>query len=79
MIPGVMAVGMLLMGGAVGTLYDRVVFHAVRDFIDVVIPLVKYDYLVFNVADVFIVAGVIVFFLEPYLVKLSARKAPADG
>jgi len=73
------AVGMLVMGGALGNLYDRIFHTGVRDFIDFVIPLVKFDYPVFNAADVFIVAGVIIVFLEPYLNKRHTREEVPDG
>ena len=63
----------LMLGGAVGNLYDRVfiseqVFYAaepisgVRDFISMSVPGV-YRWPIYNVADVAIVAGVVVFVL----------------
>ncbi len=63
----------LLLGGALGNLYDRVFvemklngykesYQGVRDFIDVQIPGV-YNWPVFNVADIAIVAGVAIFVL----------------
>lgn len=53
----------LVLGGALGNLLDRFLVGGVRDFIDVVIPLVRYDYPVFNLADAYIVAGVVVYFI----------------
>lgn len=47
----------LLFGGIVGNLVDRVLFGYVRDFLDFYI--IKYDYPVFNVADIAIVIGII--------------------
>lgn len=47
----------LLTGGIVGNLLDRVLFGYVRDFFD--FYLFKYDYPVFNVADIAIVIGVL--------------------
>lgn len=47
----------LIMGGAIGNLYDRVFFGFVRDFIDVTIPLIGYRWPVFNVADSGITVG----------------------
>ena len=73
------AAGMLIMGGACGNLYDRLVHQAVRDFIDFVIPIINYNYPVFNLADVFIVAGVIVAVAEPYLSGRSRAGDAAHG
>ncbi len=47
-----------IVSGAVGNIIDRIHAGAVLDFIDVVIPVVRHDYPVFNVADILIVVGV---------------------
>lgn len=47
----------LLVGGIVGNLIDRVLYGYVRDFIDFYI--FKYDYPVFNIADIAIVIGIV--------------------
>ena len=47
----------LLLGGLAGNLIDRLIFGYVRDYIDLI--LIKYDYPVFNIADICIVIGVI--------------------
>lgn len=47
----------LLFGGLEGNLLDRIIFGYVRDFMD--FYLFKYDFPVFNVADICIVVGVI--------------------
>jgi len=74
------ATGILILGGALGNLYDRLFFseHMVRDFLDFIIPVARYDYPVFNLADVFIVVGVIIALAEPYLARRSSGKAK-DG
>ena len=43
-------------GGALGNLYDRIVFTAVPDFID--LHFLGFHWFVFNVADIFITVGV---------------------
>ena len=47
----------LLIGGLAGNLIDRIIYGYVRDFFDFYI--FKYDYPVFNVADVAIVVGIL--------------------
>lgn len=48
----------LILGGAIGNFVNRVIFGYVIDFID--IRIFRYDYPIFNLADIFIVLGVIV-------------------
>ena len=47
----------LILGGALGNFVNRVFYGSVIDFIDV--KIFGYDYPIFNMADVFIVIGVI--------------------
>ena len=47
----------MIMGGAIGNLYDRIFFKAVPDFIDFHIG--NFHWFIFNFADVFITLGVI--------------------
>ena len=48
---------LLIFGGAIGNLYDRILHNAVPDFIDLHIG--EFHWFVFNVADIFITIGVI--------------------
>ena len=48
----------LVLGGAVGNLYDRIAYGAVRDFFDVY--LFGWSYPVFNVADAALVVGIVI-------------------
>ena len=47
----------MIMGGALGNLYDRIFFLAVPDFLDFHVG--NFHWFVFNVADIFITIGVI--------------------
>jgi len=48
---------LMVVGGALGNLYDRIFFNAVPDFIDFHIG--EFHWFIFNVADMFISLGVI--------------------
>ena len=48
---------LMIMGGALGNLYDRIFFLAVPDFFDFHVG--NFHWFVFNVADIFITMGVI--------------------
>ena len=47
----------LIIGGALGNLFDRIYYYAVPDFID--LHLGNYHWFIFNVADIFITIGII--------------------
>ena len=47
----------MIIGGALGNLYDRITYFAVPDFIDFHID--NYHWFTFNIADIFISLGVI--------------------
>ena len=52
----------ILLGGIVGNLLDRVLFGYVRDFLDIYI--FKYNFPIFNIADICIVLGVIMLIIS---------------
>jgi len=51
----------MIIGGALGNLYDRIFFKAVPDFIDFHIG--SFHWFIFNVSDIFISTGVILMIL----------------
>ena len=48
---------LMILGGALGNVYDRIFYKAVPDFIDFHIG--NFHWFIFNVADIFITLGVI--------------------
>lgn len=50
---------MVILGGAVGNFIDRMLRGEVVDFIDVLIPVINYDFPIFNIADAALTIGVI--------------------
>ena len=62
----------LILGGALGNLYDRIFFGAVPDFIDFHIG--DFHWFVFNVADIFISIGVIIMILSEFMVTKTSNE-----
>ena len=56
-----------IIGGSLGNLFDRIYYYAVPDFID--LHLGNYHWFIFNVADIFITAGIIGLILIELLKK----------
>ena len=52
---------LIIFGGALGNLYDRIFFKAVPDFIDLHVG--DFHWFIFNIADIFITFGVIMLIL----------------
>ncbi|GKW44945.1 MULTISPECIES: signal peptidase II [unclassified Planococcus (in: firmicutes)] len=50
---------MIILGGAVGNFIDRMLRGEVVDFVDVLIPIINYDFPIFNVADAALTVGVV--------------------
>ena len=57
----------LVLGGALGNLYDRVLYFSVPDFID--IHFKDYHWFTFNIADIFISIGIIFLILKDFFLK----------
>ena len=57
----------LILGGAIGNLFDRIYYSAVPDFID--LHFQGFHWFVFNVADIFITFGVICLILDELFIK----------
>ena len=63
---------LMIFGGAIGNLYDRVFYKAVPDFIDVHVN--NFHWFIFNVADIFISIGVI----SMILIEIIGNKKKHD-
>ncbi|MDC0616153.1 signal peptidase II [Candidatus Pelagibacter sp.] len=61
----------LIAGGALGNFYDRIVFSAVPDFID--LHFHGFHWFVFNVADIFITVGVFCLILVEFFYKKNIK------
>ena len=57
----------IVVGGALGNLYDRLAYKAVPDFID--IHYNNFHWFTFNVADIFITIGILILILRNIFVK----------
>ncbi|MFF2794537.1 signal peptidase II [Lysinibacillus xylanilyticus] len=51
---------MLLLGGAIGNFIDRIFRGEVVDFVDVLIPVINYDFPIFNIADAALTMAVVI-------------------
>ena len=57
----------LILGGAIGNLYDRLIYYAVPDFIDFHIK--DFHWFTFNIADIFITLGIILIIIQDIALK----------
>ena len=57
----------IIIGGALGNFYDRLIYKAVPDFID--LHYNGFHWFTFNMADVFITLGIIAFILRSFFIK----------
>ena len=58
---------LMISGGALGNLFDRIFYRAVPDFIDLHIN--NFHWFIFNIADIFITIGVSLMILSEFIVK----------
>lgn len=57
----------IIIGGALGNFYDRLIYKAVPDFID--LHYDNFHWFTFNVADIFISIGILIFVIRSFFVK----------
>ena len=57
----------LILGGAIGNLYDRIIYFAVPDFIDFHVN--DFHWFTFNIADIFISLGIILIIIKDIIFK----------
>ena len=58
----------LILGGAIGNFYDRLTYKAVPDFVD--LHFDNFHWFTFNVADVFITIGILIFIINSFFEKI---------
>ena len=63
---------LLILGGSLGNLFDRLFYGSVPDFIDFHIG--NFHWFIFNIADIFITTGVICLILAELLYKKEANE-----
>ena len=61
----------LISGGAIGNLFDRIMFKSVPDFIDFHVN--NFHWFIFNIADIFITIGVLWLILAEFFVKKNMK------
>ena len=57
----------IIIGGALGNFYDRLIYNAVPDFID--LHYNKFHWFTFNIADILISIGIVLFIIRGFLLK----------
>ena len=63
---------LMIFGGAMGNLFDRIFYRAVPDFIDLHIN--NFHWFIFNIADIFITIGVFLMIMSEFIVKDTYEK-----
>ena len=62
---------LMIIGGAIGNLFDRLVYMAVPDFIDIYYE--GFHWFIFNIADIFITFGVICLIIFEIFIKKNTH------
>lgn len=57
----------IIVGGAIGNFYDRLIYKGVPDFID--LHFEKFHWFTFNLADIFISLGIFLYLIKDLFVK----------
>lgn len=65
---------MILLGGALGNFIDRIFRGEVVDFFHVLIPIINYDFPIFNIADAALTISVIMLILVMLLEERKDKK-----
>jgi signal peptidase II len=65
---------MLLLGGAIGNFIDRLFRGEVVDFLDVLIPVINYDFPIFNIADAALTISVVMLLIAIILEEKAGKK-----
>ena len=58
---------MMIFGGSLGNIFDRLIYFAVPDFIDFHVK--NFHWFIFNVADIFITLGIVILLLREFVSK----------
>lgn len=65
---------MLLLGGAVGNFIDRIFRGEVVDFVSVLIPVINYDFPIFNIADAALTMAVVILMIGIFMEDKKGKK-----
>ena len=63
---------LMILGGSLGNVYDRIAYNAVPDFID--FHVANFHWFIFNVADIFITVGVILMIILEFVETNKEKK-----
>jgi len=70
---------MVLLGGTLGNFIDRIFRGEVVDFADVLIPVINYDFPIFNIADAALTIGVVMLIIVLFLEEKAEKAAKKKG